>query len=352
MGGGRGRPGPPWLYQRPPRYPVYRRYDPYPGWYPPGHVQLYGGSGGRPQPPPSPYYYEDLFRSSSAHLPAPPPTDYAWAVGMSGSRPARRSQSSVQQRSRRTPVGVPLGKGKNHKLPGRLKPSHNLSTHHPQTFQTAAAGGFAGRFFNDRGRESGGGGSDDNSFRLSNQMLAEHSNSYHQSRGSSTALAKANSSRTDMLTESRHHHSSSNESIYIQASLHQHPLGGRRSREEGGEGERKASLRSEAEEEEEEEEGVKGGKRSTTYRIVSELLPRNTRLIHEAIVESAGRPEVILEAGSLGGGGGQLRKHSRESSSCTCYQCQEAGFRKHSAAGSASLVHDENYNLTVPTTGK
>jgi hypothetical protein len=176
-------------------------------------------------------------------------------------------------------------------------------------------------------------------------MLAEqHSNSYQQGRGSSTALAKTNS-RTEMLTESRHHHSSSNESIYIQASLHQYPLSGRRSREEGAEGERKASLRSEAEEEEE-GEGVKGGKRSTTYRIVSELLPRNTRLIHEAIVESAGRPEVILEAGSLGGG--QLRKHSRESSSCTCYQCQEAGFRKHSA-GSAPLVHDENYNLTVPT---
>jgi hypothetical protein len=341
MGGGRGRLGPPWLYQRPPRYPVYRRYDPYPGWYPPGHVQLYGG-GGRPQPPPSPYFYEDLFRSSSAHLPAPPPTDYAWAAAAEvGGRPARRSQSSVQQRSRRTPVGVPLDKGKHHKLPGRLKPSHNLSTHHPQTFQTAA-GGFASRFFNDRS----GGGSDDNSFRLSNQMLAEpHSNSYHQGRGSSTALAKTNSSRTEMLTESRHHHSSSNESIYIQASLHQYPLGGRRSREDGGEGERKASLRSEAEEE---EEDGKGGKRSTTYRIVSELLPRNTRLIHEAIVESAGRPEVILEAGSLGGGG-QLRKHSRESSSCTCYQCQEAGFRKHSAAGSASLVHDENYNLTVPT---
>jgi hypothetical protein len=349
MGGGRGRLGPPWLYQRPPRYPVYRRYDPYPGWYPPGHVQLYGGGGGRPQPPPSPYYYEDLFRSSSAHLPAPPPTDYAWAVGMSGSRPARRSQSSVQQRSRRTPVGVPLGTGKHHKLPGRLKPSHNVSAHPPQTFQTAA-GGFASRFFNDRSRDSGG-GSDENSLRFSNQMLAEpHSsnNSYQQGRGTSTALVKTNS-RTEMLTESRHHHSSSNESIYIQASLHQYPLSGRRSREEGGEGERKASLRTE--EEEEEEEGVKGEKRSTTYRIVSELLPRNTRLIHEAIVESAGRPEVILEAGSLGGGG-QLRKHSRESSSCTCYQCQEAGFRKHSAAGSASLVHDENYNLTVPTTGK
>jgi hypothetical protein len=149
-------------------------------------------------------------------------------------------------------------------------------------------------------------------------------------------------SRTEMLTESRHH-SGSNESLYIQASPHQQPLGGRRSREEGGETARKASLRSEDIVEEGDEVG---GKKSATYRIVSELLPRSTRLIHEAIVESAGRPEVILEAGSLGGG--QLRKHSRESSSCTCYQCQEAGFRKHSA-GSAPLVHDENYNLTVPT---
>ncbi len=87
--------------------------------------------------------------------------------------------------------------------------------------------------------------------------------------------------------------------------------------------------------------------RPTSYRIVSELLPRSTQRIHEAILEAADRrPEVILEAGSLGA---QQRKHSRDSS-CTCYQCQEAGFRKHS--GSAPLGHDENYNLTELPPGK
>ena len=308
----RGRLGPatappgPWLYQRAPRYPVYRRFDPYPpGWYPPGHVQMYG----RPA-----YHHlqqsyyphpDELYRSSSAHLPVPPPADYAWDGGLVVGRPARRTQSSVQARSRRPMMTA--------KMSGY--PPHQMSSQRPMSQSIVA--GFASRFFNDRHAltESGGGRHQ----RLSNQMLVEPPSLhradliYSESRKNDLVGLK----RKDVAEiEQRPYHdvirSSSNESLERSASPGYLP----------------------------EEEKVT----RDTYRIVSELLPRSTQLIHEAILESAARggAEVILDAG-------QLRKHSRESS-CTCYQCQEevvgGGRRKHS---SASLVHDENFNLTIPT---
>ena len=321
----RGRlapPPPPWLYQRPPRYPVYRRFDPYPpGWYPPGHVQLYG----RPynhHPPPSPYYYDELFRSSSAHLPIPPPADYALGGGIR--RPARRTQSSVQARSRRhppPPVAVPFPQpgGKN-KASVHSKLSSQPSYPRPSS-QGLLGSGFASRFFNDRHTAA----DSSSGQRLTNQMLVKPG--LHQFGGGDLSPESrkilVGLMRQEITVTEQRHSSSSMESLETGASPYQ--LGGPRYLETT---ERKLSKQSEEEESE----------ARATYRIVSELLPRSTQLIHEAILESAGRPEVILEAG-------QLRKHSRDSS-CTCYQCQEAGIRKHS---SASLVLDENYNLAVPT---
>jgi hypothetical protein len=289
---GRLAPPPPWLYQRPPRYPVYRRHDPYPpGWYPPGHVQLYG----RPyQPPPSPYYYDELFRSSSANLPvAPPPAEYA-LHGLG--RSARRTKSSVQaSRPRRT-----------HVQPS-AKPSDQFRLSTQQAFTRSIpqglAAGFATRFFNDRHPATAERGGQ----RLSNQMLVEpglHNTEFYPE--SRKVLVGQNS--TIVEPSYRVGQSSSNESLDIAAS-HRYL---------------------------DEADSRKDDTRAT-YRIVSELLPRSTQLIHEAILES-GRPEVILEAG-------QLRKHSRDSS-CTCYQCHEAGIRKHS---SSSIFHDENYNIAVPS---
>jgi hypothetical protein len=192
-----------------------------------------------------------------------------------------------------------------------------------------AASGFATRFFNDRQpAERGGGGGQ----RLSNQMLVDpppgllppnHAEFFGESR-ENVLVGGPKSSRLVVEPSYRAGQSSSSrESLEEIGASHNTHLGeadGRKHSSRGG-GEEKVEDNTRA-----------------TYRIVSELLPRSTQLIHEAILES-GRPEVILEAG-------QLRKHSRDSS-CTCYQCHhEAESRKHS---SASIFHDENCNIALPS---
>ena len=134
-----GMPPPPWSFpphghgdvpwsgrRRVFRYPVYaRRHDYYPGWLPPGAMQVYG---------PAPTHYYEEFRSNSANLPVPPPVDYVW------SRPARRTKSSAHTLAR--PYHQPSF--------SEFHPTRSRRDHPQQKPTLNHQSSFASRFFNER----------------------------------------------------------------------------------------------------------------------------------------------------------------------------------------------------------
>ena len=282
------------------RYPVYtRRHDYYPGWLPPGAMQVYG---------PAPTHYYEEFRSNSANLPVPPPVDYVW------SRPTRRTKSSAHTLVRRTPYS-------------EFQPGRPRRENQPQKQTLNHQNSFASRFFNEREPKTD----------PASQVNASRHNPSHLIHGRvliepdvhdkhslvSQVLVSRPASRTSHQTER-----SASDRYRPDSQVSTHSARTTRSRvsEHSARTQRSCSDHRNNEDQ--------------NYRVVSELLPHNTHQIHQAILESGRKVS---------------NSSSKSQSSCTCYQCQNSQKSSQNSllelgqkTPYTSLVPDINSNLIVP----
>ena len=298
------------------RYPVYaRRHDYYPGWLPPGAMQVYGHHGHPPHHAPTHYYEE--FRSNSANLPVPPPVDYVW------SRPARRTQSSAHTLARPFQPNY-----------SEFHPSRSRRDAPPQKPTLNHQSSFASRFFNEREPKT------ENQSHIKTSL----SNASHMIHGRvliepdvhdkhslvSQVLVSRPSSRTsrtshhtDRTSSAASNKLSDKLSDKLRPSSRVSQLSQNHVRTPSGSSDKRNVL-----------------PEDESYRVVSELLPHSTQQIHEAILE-AGRKIS--------------NSSSKSQSSCTCYQCQNSQKSSQNSLPDfghktpyTSLIPDINSNLIVP----